>query len=254
MTVLSRDGKVLRHLGPSGVENQSATGLTVTPTGQLVVINWRSKTVSFLHPDDGSLLKSFTNPTFVEPIDVAVTSRGETIVADSGARKVFKFDTSGNLVMTFGSHGDKDGQFKVISALCIGKNDDILVADHRIQVFTKDGKFVRKVSDSGEGSFGGIAVDNGGNILATKTEKCPKADRTSKDSLGVSGTPEKGGGGGSGGRQSLVHVFHCSGKLLYSLDSHSDRLKRPSGLAVLSDYRVLVADLGNNCVKKYFYK
>lgn len=245
--VLGKDGSVLRHLGPIGVEHQGATGLSVLSNGLLTVANWRTKFVSILDPADGSLVKQYTTPAFVEPIDVAVNSRNEIIVADSGARKIFKFDQNGNLILTFGSHGDKDGQFKVISALCVGKNDEILVADHRIQVFNKDGKFLRKVADSGEGFYGGLTVDCTGNILATKTEKAHKGDR------GAGGTPQKGKGCGGGGR-SFVHVFHPNGKLLYSVDSSSDRLKRPSGLTVISDFRIVVTDLGNSCVKKYYYK
>ncbi|CAG5126994.1 unnamed protein product, partial [Candidula unifasciata] len=246
--VLGKDGVVLRHLGPVGVEFQSATGLCVLSSGHLAVVNWRTKYVSILDPTDGSLVKQFTTPAFVEPIDIAVNSRGEIIVADSGARKIFKFDQAGNLILTFGSHGDKDGQFKVISALCVGKNDEILVADHRIQIFNKDGKYLRKVVDSGQGSYGGITVDNAGNILATKTEKSHKGDKAGGSSGGAASQKVKAGG------RSFVHVFHPSGKLLYSIDSSTDRLKRPSGLAVISDYRIVVTDLGNCCIKKYFYK
>ncbi|BFZ22864.1 hypothetical protein BsWGS_25902 [Bradybaena similaris] len=244
--VLGKDGSVLRHLGPTGVEYQSATGLCSISSGHLAVVNWRTKFVSILDPVDGSLVKQYTTPAFIEPIDIAANSRSEIIVADSGARKIFKFDQAGNLILTFGSHGDKDGQFKVISALCIGKNDEILVADHRIQIFNKDGKYLRKVVDSGQGSYGGITVDNAGNILATKIEKSHKGERGG--SSGGASQKVKGGG------RSFVHVFHPSGKLLYSIDSSTDRLKRPSGLTVISDYRIVVTDLGNCCIKKYFYK
>lgn len=37
------------------------------------------------------------------------------------------------------------------------------------------------------------------------------------------------------------------------IDSHENKLKRPSGIAVTSDNYVIVVDLGNNCVKKYRY-
>ena len=250
ITVLDNDGTYLRHLRPPAVENQGATGLVMTSSNQLVSINWRSKTVSVLNPADGSLDRSFSSAAFVEPIDVAVNSRGEVVVADSGSKKIFKFDTSGNLVTSFGSHGDAEGQFKVISALCVGKNDDILVADHRIQIFSKEGRYLRKVIDPSEGSYGGIAVDSSGNILATKTVKSSKSERNS----GAGASMEKGSNSSQGGIKSFVHVFHSSGRKLYSIDSSSDPLKRPSGLAILSDFRIAVADLGNNCVKKYYYK
>uniref|UniRef100_A0A2C9K4L2 RING-type domain-containing protein n=1 Tax=Biomphalaria glabrata TaxID=6526 RepID=A0A2C9K4L2_BIOGL len=241
--ILGKDGSVLRHLGPAGVEHQSATGLSVTTNGEIAVINWRSKLVSILDPVEGSVIKQYSCPEFIDPIDIAVNSRNEVIVADSSAHKIFKFDQSGNLVLTFGSQGDKDGQFKDIHAICIGKNDEILVADHRIQIFSKDGKYSRKVVDSGEGSYGGITVDTGGNILATITDKAFKSENKGA-------TKDKGSCGG----RSYVHIFHSNGKLLYSIDSSTDRLKRPNGLAIISDFRVVVADLGNNCIKKYYYK
>ncbi|XP_025084406.1 tripartite motif-containing protein 2-like [Pomacea canaliculata] len=223
--VLSAEGQVLKVLGSAGVENQSATGMAMTPDGNIAVINWRTKLVSILSTE-GEVLKQFTNPGFQEPIDITVNSKGEFIISDAGAGKIFIFDTSGNLLTTFGSHGDKDGQFKLISAIAVGKNDEILVADHRIQVFSKDGKFSRRLIDSGKGQFGGICIDGGGHILATKTEK---------------------------GR-SYVQILSGGGKPLYILDSSDDKLKRPSGLGVMSDYRLVIADLGNDCIKKFRYK
>jgi tripartite motif-containing protein 2/3 len=44
------------------------------------------------------------------------------------------------------------------------------------------------------------------------------------------------------------------GKPLYVIDSHDDKLKRASGLAVMADFRLVVADLGNDCLKKFRYK
>ena len=223
--VLSQDGDFVRMIGPEGLENQSATGLALAPDGNLAVVNWRTKLVSVL-TREGAVVRQFTNPGFQEPIDIVINSRGEIIVADAGASKIFIFDASDNLTTTFGSRGDKDGQFKLISALAVGKNDEILIADHRIQIFSKDGKFSRRLVDSGKGQYGGISVDSSGHILATKTEK---------------------------GR-SYVQILSGGGKPLYIVDSHEDKLKRPSGLAVMTDFRLVVADLGNDCVKKYRYK
>ncbi|XP_071109855.1 tripartite motif-containing protein 2-like [Haliotis cracherodii] len=225
ISVLNAEGDFLRHIGPAGLENQSATGLCLMPDTNLAVINWRTRCVSILG-NEGELIKKFTAQEFVEPIDIAVNSKGNIIVADSGAGKVFIFDPSGILLTTFGSRGDRDGQFKLISSVAVGKCDEILVTDHRIQIFTKDGKFSRRLSDSGKGQYGGLTVDAGGYILATKTEK----------------------------GKSLIHVLNSSGKLQFCIDSIEDKLKRPSGLATLPDFHVVVADLGNDCVKKYRYK
>ncbi|KAK6176527.1 hypothetical protein SNE40_014794 [Patella caerulea] len=223
--IMKPDGQIDRHIGPEGLENQSATGLSLTHDGNIAVVNWRNKMVSIIDPE-GGLVKQFTTTEFIEPTDVAVNSRGDVIVADSGAAKIFIFGQAGNLITTFGSKGTRDGQFKLISSVTVGKCDEILVTDHRIQVFSKDGKFSRCLCDSGKGQYGGIAVDTSGLILATKTEK---------------------------GR-SYIQVMNSSGKLQYCIDSNDDKLKRPSGIAVLPNFFIVVVDLGNDCVKKYRYK
>ncbi|ESO91335.1 hypothetical protein LOTGIDRAFT_182605, partial [Lottia gigantea] len=224
--IINSDGQVEKHIGPIGLENQSATGLCLMNEGNLAVINWRSKQVSIITPE-GELVRQFTTTEFVEPTDIAVNSRGEIIVADSGASKIFIFGSAGNLITTFGSKGIKDGQFKLISSVTVGKCDEIFVTDHRIQVFSKDGKFSRCLSDSGKGQYGGIVVDNGGLLLATKTEK---------------------------GRSFVqVMIMNSNGKLHNIIDSNEEKLKRPSGIAILPNFHVVVADLGNDCVKKYRY-
>ena len=266
--VSARDGTLQRCLRPGkAVEGGSATGLAIMAAGtQLALVNWRSKKVFIVDTVEGEIVKEMTSPEFVEPIDVAVTSKGEIVVADSGARRVFKFDTQGNMITSFGSHGDRDGQFKVMTALCIGRNDDILVADHRIQVFSKDGKFSRKIQEGpgGEGCtvYGGIAIDQSGWILATVTEK-----GKSVDDGGAAGDRRSTGAGVEERRgssrekssssftgKSVVNIYNATGKFLYSVNSHADMLRRPQGLAALADFRVAVADLGNNCVKAYYYK
>lgn len=213
------------HIGPIGLENQGGTGLALTPDKNLAVINWRSKFVTVINKE-GEVRTKFTHQDFIEPIDIAVNSRGEIIVADNGASRVFMFDPNGRLLTTFGGKGSKEGQFKFICAIVVGKCDEILVADHRVQIFSRDGKFSRVIPDQGKGQFCGLNVDAGGLILATKTEKS----------------------------KSYVQVLNSSGKLMFCIDSHFDKLKRPSGLATTIDHHVYVVDLGNHCVKKYRYK
>lgn len=223
--VMDNRGNFLRHIGPHGFENQSGMGIALTPDNELAVVNWRTKTVTFLS-QEGQTTGKFTHDCLIEPIDVAVNSRGEVIVADIGASKIFIFDRSGKLLTTFGNKGEKEGQFKHISAVTIGKCDEILVADHRIQIFAKDGKFSRVVPTPTKGEYGGIVVDSNGYILATRIEK---------------------------GR-AFVQILNSSGKLMFCIDSFDDKLRRPSGLCVTPDHHVFVADLGNNCVKKFRYR
>ena len=225
LKVIDDLGDFIRHIGPEGFENQSGTGVAMTPDNHLVIVNWRTKMISFLS-EDGELVKSFSHDCLIEPIDIAVNSKSEIVVADIGASKIFIFDVSGKLLTTFGNKGETEGQFRNITAVTIGKCDEILVADHRIQIFGKDGKFSRVVPSQAKGEYGGLVVDSAGHILATRIEK------------------------GKG----FVQVFNSSGKLMFNIDSFEDKLKRPSGLCVTKDHHVYVADLGNHCIKKFRYR
>lgn len=223
--VLNSCGELERHITSEALEKQSGIGVCVTPTGNLTTVNWRTKTVYTLS-NEGELLSKFTSKLFQEPIDVAVNSKGDIIVGDMGAAKVFMFDAEGNLLLQFGKKGDKEGQFKLLTSVTVGCNDEILVADHRIQIFDKNGKFLRQVVNTGKGQYEGITVDPNGLILATKTDR------------------------GKG----VVQVFNSSGNFQFAIDSFDDKLMRPSGLVTVSEQYVYVVDLGNNCLKKFRYK
>lgn len=71
-----------------------------------------------------------------------------------------------------------------------------------------------------------MAIDSEGRILASRTEK---------------------------GRTVIQVLKLGGGATLSEIDSHSSKLRRPSGIAVLPDEHLIVVDLGNDCVKKYRY-
>lgn len=105
-----------------------------------------------------------------------------------------------------------------------------MIADRRIAVFcSKTGKLLRRFEGEPKvpaGSYGGLALDGKGNLLATRMEKT----------------------------RNCIQVFdYGSGELKHSIDSSDARLKRPCGLATTDDYHVVVVDLGNDCIKKYRY-
>ncbi|XP_064641836.1 tripartite motif-containing protein 2-like isoform X2 [Lineus longissimus] len=224
---LNKDFAFLSHVNDTGLDNQSGTGIAMTPGGHLVIVNWRTKYVTEISPE-GELVNKFTSREFVEPINLAVNSRGDIIVADNGAGKLFVFNSSGRMINKIGTKGDKPGQFKLMSSIAVRDRDEIVVADNRLQVFSRDGKFLRQiVADvNAKGQYGGVTVDHQGYILATRTEK---------------------------GR-SIIQVFAPDGKFQFVIDSFDDKLKRPSGLVCTRDEHVVVVDLGNDCIKKYRYK
>lgn len=109
-------------------------------------------------------------------------------------------------------------------------DDNIVVADRRISVFcSRTGKLLRRFESDVKvsiGTYGGLALDGKGNLLATRMEK----------------------------NRNCIQVFdYESGHLKYNIDSSDARLKRPSGLTTTDDYNVIVVDLGNDCIKRYRY-
>ena len=224
--ILDSQGNFRCHLGGRGLEQHSSTGLALTPDGNIAVVNWRTKFVTKLNYE-GELLHKFTYPDFKEPTILAVNRHGEVIVADTGLCRLLVFDASGNFINKIGVKGDKPGQFKVITSLFVSQNDEILVTDSRIQVFSRTGKFLQEIGSGSKtkGQYGGVTMDTHGNILATRTER----------------------------GKSFIQVFNPSKKLIFEIDSHDDKLRRPSGIAALSAGRLVVADLGNDCIKVFRY-
>ncbi|XP_024883325.1 tripartite motif-containing protein 2-like isoform X1 [Temnothorax curvispinosus] len=221
--VLNCDLEFQRHVNNEGLEGRSCTGIGISQQG-LVVVNWRTRKITEM-TSLGDTIRSFSHNAFQEPIDIAVDkSYGHILVADNGQSCVFVFDSDGKILFQVG----KRGTFKLISSVTVGPAGEILVADSRIQVFSAKGDFSEEIYPEGKGKgvYGGIAVDADGKIIGTRTDK---------------------------GR-SIIQVLKLGGgNVLTEIDSHSSKLRRPSGIAVLPDNHLVVVDLGNDCIKKYRY-
>jgi DNA-binding beta-propeller fold protein YncE len=114
----------------------------------------------------GKLLASFGAGMFVFPHGITIDRDGNVWVSDGQGRngkghQVFKFSPEGKVLMTLGKAGEAgDGPdtFNQPSAVAIGRNGDIFVADGhggdtnaRIVKFTKDGKFIKTWGKKGTG-------------------------------------------------------------------------------------------------------
>lgn len=221
--------KVQHVITGKGLEQHSTTGMCYLPQSCLLaLVNWRTKHITLLTMD-GTFSSQFTSEHFNEPIAISATSRDEIIVADNGVNKLFVFDMTGKLLNSFGSKGSRPGQFQLIYSVYVVPNtNEIIVCDNRLQVFTRAGQYMYDLSveSNCKVMFGGACYDEAGKFLATRLEK---------------------------GR-CVVQVYDSvARKLLYEVDSHHDRLKRPSSLSTIQGGYVYVVDLGNDCVKKYRY-
>jgi DNA-binding beta-propeller fold protein YncE len=115
---------------------------------------------------DGKLLRQWgvagTNAgqlTF--PRSEAVNSRGELLLSEYTTVErvqVFRSRAEGagslDLIRTFGQPGTGEAEFNRAEGICVDGQDRIFVADscnHRIQIFSPDGKFIRQYGRAGSG-------------------------------------------------------------------------------------------------------
>ena len=84
---------------------------------------------------------------FRQPTDVAWDSQGNIYISDGYINsRVAKYSKDGDWVKSWGEKGTGPGQFRTVHAIAIDRNDNVYVGDranHRIQVFDTDGKFLR---------------------------------------------------------------------------------------------------------------
>jgi DNA-binding beta-propeller fold protein YncE len=116
---------------------------------------------------------------------IAADARGNVYVAD-GNHRVQKFDHQGAWLMSWGSGGTGDGQFRDPFGVAVDQHGDVYVADtfnHRIQKFDPQGRFLAAWGEQGmaDGQFTrplALALDHQGHIyVADARQRVQKLDR-----------------------------------------------------------------------------
>jgi DNA-binding beta-propeller fold protein YncE len=190
---------------------------------------------------DGQPLGEFgsfgTGPgQFTYPTSVAFGPDGRLYVAEYGGNdRVQVFTPEGRFLFSFGTPGAGPGQFSRPQAMAFDRAGRLWIADacnHRLCVYTAEGKLLRTVggsagAGSGDGEFNfpyGLAFDRSGNLLVSEfgNHRLQKLDPEGRP-LGVWGGLGRGLG----------------------------ELKAPWSVAVDSRGLVSVVDSGNNRVVRF---
>jgi len=166
----SSNGTFLTSIG----QLEAPSGIAVDRAGNIYVAEIGSKhRVQKLGPDGSPIAK--WAPALYGPRKIAI-GRDDTIyVVDSGRNRIVKFSPVGEVLVTWGTEGSGDGQFKGVSSVTVDPIDDkVYVADpinSRIQVFDSEGKFLTKWSVPEWGRGGGyedLAIDrDAGRLYAS---------------------------------------------------------------------------------------
>jgi hypothetical protein len=122
-----------------------------TPDGRVAMVFGRKQEAA---DEDTAPLKHPNPPLPAEPgrfrqvTDVAWDTAGNTYISDGYINsRVAKVDKDGNWLKSWGERGKEPGQFNTPHSIATDANDNVYVADRgnrRIQVFDKDGKFLRQ--------------------------------------------------------------------------------------------------------------
>ncbi len=214
-------------------------GAAVGPDGNLYVPDTHYHRIIVYSPG-GQLLRQWGSDgrdpgQFIYPTDVAFDS-GRIFVSEYGDNdRVQVFDQkTGKWLYQFGRFGWNDGEFSRPQSMVID-NGLVFITDacnHRINVFTTDGAFVRNMgsvgSDLGQFRFPyGMVEDQEGHLIVCEfgNNRVQMIDKQTGRGLKIWG-----------------EAGHEPGQLAY-----------PWGVAVDRDGRVLVVDAGNNRVQVFSF-
>jgi DNA-binding beta-propeller fold protein YncE len=145
VTVLSRDGQYVTHIGRRGTapgEFNFPTNVALDAQRRLYVsdsLNFRVQQFGV----DGRHLRTIGRKGdlpgyFAQPKGVAVDSQDHLYVVDANFEAVQIFDADGNVLLSFGQEGRGPGEFWLPGGIFIDAQDRIWVADsynRRVQVF-----------------------------------------------------------------------------------------------------------------------
>ena len=139
-----------------GVQYVWPHSVRVDPNDDLWLVDVHTHTMTkttrsgdeIMHIGSGEAAVKQSGEPFNRPTDVAISpSTGDIFISDGyGNSRVHRYDAEGNHLLSWGEPGADDGQFSLPHNISMVDDDHVIVCDrenHRVQVFTIEGEFVR---------------------------------------------------------------------------------------------------------------
>lgn len=238
VVVINTKERKVSFLGTSGrVVFKKPFGVAAATDGTIYVVDGELKSI-YAFDQKGELLLAFGKPgELARPAGLAVNSGlGRLYVCDTGANTVFAYSLKGERLFEFKKGVEPgDGFFNSPTHIAIDRrNGNVIVADtnnFRVQVFDKDGAYLRKFGQLGDnpGDFSrpkGIAVDSEGHVYV--------ADAAFNN----------------------FQIFDDMGRLLLpigSLGQGAGQFQLPGGMYIDEQDRIYVADTLNKRIEVFQY-
>lgn len=210
------------------------------------------------------------------PYGIAADSSDNIYVGETEVDMIRKYDTEGNLLLSWGGSGTADGLFDTPCGIAVDSNDRIYVVDcnnNRIQVFDSSGNFEGKFGTAGYevGELNrpmGITIDSADNIYVVncKNGRILKYNSNFELLQAISGVEGSGAlfwpydafiapSGDifiSNTWESVMEKYDSSGNHLFTwgyLGGYNGEFNHPDGLAMNSKGELLVVDYGRNRIQ-----
>ena len=215
------------------------------------------------------------------PQAVTTDSANNVYITDTINNRVQKFDSTGTLVLQWGTSGTGNGQFIMPLGIIVDSLGNVYVSDtfnHRVQKFDSTGAYVSQwgTSGTGNGQFdvpSDIAIDDTGNIYISDTFN----DRIQTfDSTGAYVSQWGTSGAGNGEFNEPVGIDFDSIGNIYVVDRYNNRVQKfnstgaylaqwatlgnsnmqlntPTDIAIDSNDIVYVTDKHNDRIQLYSY-
>lgn len=182
ISIFSSSGQQLRSVGTCGTyegQFQHPFGIALDNMGNFLVADCNNHRIQVFTPG-GDFLTAVNDESLQllsYPRSVAFNSSNNKIYVGSGKDCILILHDDLSYYSNFGEKGNQNGQFNEISYIACDKNSgNIYVADsgnHRIQIFTAEGVFLRKFGELGK-SYGklnrpiGIAIDSENRVYVSE--------------------------------------------------------------------------------------
>ena len=228
-------GKYVKTLVKVGTESglRNPSGLAVASSGDVYIADNVVNTLFRVSPDGqiASKMTSVGGKSLDQPVTVHVDPQNNVFVVNQNSSEVLKLDSSGKLLMTIGSKGEKTGQFERPHGLALYRDGNIYVTDlttSLIQKFGPDGKYIKSFGDSHSGENAwllrgiGVGPDNRIYVVDGINQRIQVFDLT---------------------ELRLIKEFSAPGM-------SQGLLQDPEDLAIDPDGNLYIADRGNNRIQK----